>query len=148
MKYLTLGILVLAAAAPAKDKDLNWKSGTLLETSYTRETIGSGRSVAIANSSSGDNSNPALGAAAQAATAASIAGSAPRNVTWQYFTIQGNPYKFIVSCSVRRKHKPNVTVNGPIHYSFEGGKFFMLDEDGKYFEMTLLEKALTARDQK
>jgi hypothetical protein len=37
---------------------------------------------------------------------------------------------------------PNVTVNGPIHYATEKGKFYMLDDDGKYFEMTVLEKAL------
>ncbi len=48
----------------------------------------------------------------------------------------------MVVCRIRRKHTPNVTVSGPIHYAMDRGTFYILDEDGKYFEMTVLEKAL------
>ena len=40
---------------------------------------------------------------------------------------------------------PNLTVNGPIHYAMEKGKFYMLNDDGMYFEMTMLDMATLPR---
>jgi len=48
----------------------------------------------------------------------------------------------MVMCPVWRNHSPNVTVNGPVKYTMEKGKFYLLDEDGKEWQMTVLEKAL------
>jgi hypothetical protein len=58
---------------------------------------------------------------------------------------------FIVMCPIGRSRSlssrsgsrsPNVTVNGPVKYAMDKGKFYLLDEDGKEWEMTVLEKAL------
>lgn len=32
-------------------------------------------------------------------------------------------------------------MHGPVKYSMEKGKFYLLDDDGKEFEMVVLEKA-------
>jgi hypothetical protein len=60
----------------------------------------------------------------------------------QAFTIQGDGYSYQVERPVNPKHPPNVTVHGPLKYAIEKGKFYILDEDGKEWEMTVLEKAL------
>jgi hypothetical protein len=126
---------LLIAGSPHK-----WQVGTLTETAYRSQTVGGGP-VAIAHSSSGQSSNPSVEAAGQYATAAAITANRARTYTWQGFTINGGGYVYIVMCPVGR-HKPNVTVNGPVKYAFEKGKFYIQDEDGKEFSMTVLSKTI------
>jgi hypothetical protein len=40
----------------------------------------------------------------------------------------------------RPAKRPSVTINGPLKYSYAKGKFYLLDEDGQEFEMTVMRK--------
>jgi hypothetical protein len=73
-----------------------------------------------------------------------MSSSAQHAQLWQGFQIEGNGYRFTVTCPIRRNHSPNVTVNGPVKYAMEKGRFYLLDDDDKEWEMTVLEKALIA----
>jgi hypothetical protein len=128
MKTSVLLLLLATAtlAAGKHENDLDWKKGTLIATQHTRE---------MAGASSG-HPYPDIGPFRPPVNT-SLAYR-----TWQQFTIEGEGYSYVVVCLIYRKHTPNVTVNGPIHYAMDKGKFYMLDDDGKYFEMTVLEKAL------
>jgi len=142
---LFLAACALAASAAPKQRD--WKTGTLLETIVKGVTVGGGP-IAVAQSSSGQSSNPSIDAASNMAMAAAVAANAPRTQLWQGFTIRGEGHRFMVTCPVRPKtllapaRMPNVTVNGPIKYALEKGKFYLLDDDGREFQATVLEKAL------
>ncbi|MGO9094599.1 MAG: hypothetical protein ACLQGV_05195 [Bryobacteraceae bacterium] len=136
---LFLTVCALAASAAPKQRD--WKTGTLLQTEFRRVTIG-GTPIAVAQSSSWQASNPAVQAGGNAAMAAAIAANAPRTLVWQHFTVRGDVYRFTVSRQGWGRRLPNVTVNGPIKYAFEKGKFYLLDDDGREFQAVVLEKAL------
>lgn len=138
MKITTAIVLCAVSTFAAAPRD--WKTGTLVETAQTRVSTGGGP-TAIAQSNSGTDANPAMAAAANAAMAAAVAANAPRSWVVQGFAIEGNGYRYMVKCRIG-KHGPNVTVNGPIKYAMEKGNFYVLDEDGKQFEMTVMEKIL------
>jgi hypothetical protein len=137
-----ISCLFWAVAPATKLKNPDWKVGTLLRVSNT-DVRGGGGSTAVATARSGDTS--AAGAAADAATGASIAAAAAASLprTRQVFVIQGGAVTYKVARWMARKN-PNVTVNGTIHYAIDRGTFYLLDEDGKYFPMVILEKALPA----
>jgi len=143
MMKSALVLTALAVSAMAAHKQRDWQTGTVVETAHVRENLGGGGPVAIAHSS-GASSNPYADAAGQAADTAMAAAAAarPTHRIWQGFTIQGAVYTFVVACPVWLRHTPNVTVHGPIKYTMEKGKFFLLDDDQKEFEMFVLEKAL------
>jgi hypothetical protein len=62
---------------------------------------------------------------------------------WQYFTTRGGGYAYVVGRAEVGRN-PNVTVNGPITYALEGTKFYILDDDGRVFQLSLSEKKLLA----
>jgi hypothetical protein len=127
MKVLCLIVAACFVAYCATPAKRDWQTGTLAETA-TRESSGGPTAIAL------NNASPV--AAIMAAAAANS------RMIWQGFRIQDKGYSFMVMCPVRPKHTPNVTVNGPVKYAMEKGKFYLLDEDGKEWEMTVLEKAL------
>ena len=132
MKILC-GLLFVLIVAAGKEKDLDWKKGTLAAVESTRELAGA----------SATNYPGAPGGYAPTRSAGRVQYQIRRT-----YTIQGEAgYTFRVECAPRvrlslRPRVPNVTVNGPIRYAIAKGKYYMLDEDGKNFEMTVLEKAL------
>jgi hypothetical protein len=134
MKITSAIVLCAISGFAAAPRD--WKTGTLVETVQKSFSTGGG-SMAIAQNNSGSYA----GAAANAAMASAVAANAPRTWLMQRFTIEGSGYRYKVKCRIG-KHGPNVTVNGPIKYAMEKGNFYILDEDGKQFEMTVMEKAL------
>jgi hypothetical protein len=60
----------------------------------------------------------------------------------QGYRITGGGYKFDVYCYVGRARLPNVTVHGPIKYALEKGVFYIQDEDGQEFKLSVMEKSL------
>jgi hypothetical protein len=116
-----LALLVASAALFAAAKR-DWKVGTLTETAHARETEPPSTNVYV-------NSRPNLTLNR-------------RPSTWEGFQIEGDGMRFQVMCVVGPNHTPNVTVNGPVKFAMEKGKFYVLDEDGKEWEMTVIEKAL------
>ncbi len=100
----------------------DWKAATLLETAHV-VAPGASHQVVISASPRGPGLPP----------------KNPQHI--QGFRIEGNGYRFLVACPVGRD-APNVTVNGTVKYSIDKGKFYLLDEDGKEFHMTVLEKTL------
>ncbi len=140
MRTVLVGVLVVSASLCAATKPRAWQTGTVIETDHAREpepVAAPSTNVTVVNVPPGGNPYPSAAAA-----------SAPnmtfhrRAATWQGFHLEGNGYRFMVMCPVRRNHTPNVTVNGPVKYAMEKGKFYLLDDDGKEWEMTVLEKLL------
>jgi hypothetical protein len=64
---------------------------------------------------------------------------------FQIFTVRGADLTYIVTRWIRRKHNPVVTLYGPIRYSVEYDKFWILDEKNRYYEMKLFQKMVTRR---
>jgi hypothetical protein len=123
---VTLCLLALGLAAAKKDRD--WKMGILEETAHAAGTAPAPHVLALGNSSN--------------AAAAAIAASQPRTTVLQGLRIEGNGYRFLVSCDITRGKVPNVTVHGAIKYALEDGTFYFLDDDGREFKAVVLEKAL------
>jgi hypothetical protein len=115
---------LLACCATAATPKRVWKTGILLETSHTRDP--EPRDVTINNNL---GPGPTL-----------VRRRGP--LTWQEFRIEDGDYRYVVRCPLGAYRTPNVTVNGPIKYAMEKGRFYILDEDGKEWEMAVLEKAL------
>jgi len=123
---VSLCLLALGLAAAQKDRD--WKMGTLEETAHAASTAPAHPTFALGGSPS--------------AAAAAIATLPPRTTVLQGLRIEGNGYRFLVSCDITRGKVPNVTVHGPIKYALEDGTFYFLDDDGREFKAVVLEKAL------
>lgn len=126
MKKLLIVALV-ASGLVAVPKSRDWKTGTLEETVRTSTAVPRSHTFA-------------LGASPRAA--ADALASQPQTVVVQGYRITGNGYSFLVSCDIRRGKVPNVTVHGAIKYALVDGTFYLLDEDGREFKATVLEKAL------
>ena len=128
---LTLATAVIALVVPAiASRPLrDWKNATVLETALTRENLGT--SVEGMTIPGYGGYRPSMG----------MASATMMYRIWQGFTVQDENYTFMVACPIFRRHKPNVTVHGPVKYSMEKGKFYLLDDDGKEFQMVVLEKA-------
>ena len=47
-----------------------------------------------------------------------------------------------VMCAARGGHTPDVTLHGSVKYALVKGKFYLLDNSGKEWQMTVLEKVL------
>jgi hypothetical protein len=125
------GFFVLLAASAAADKHA-WRIGTLMEAAEVREVAGS--------------SGMALGR---------VASSAVLYGTLQGYVIRGEDVVYMVQFRIKStgflhhtEDRPNVTVNGPVRYAFEGGKFYVQDADGKEFELVVMKKRLLTDDEK
>jgi hypothetical protein len=141
LKTVVLVSLLVCCMSSAKGRD--WKIGTLEETVRSRGVTPAPQVVVMGGSPVYGGSNPYPGAAAaQASSAAALAASQSRAMVVQGYRIEGNGYSFMVSCNITRGKVPNVTVHGPIKYALEDGTFYLLDEDGREFKATVLEKAL------
>lgn len=115
----TILLLAGAASIAKKRSTRDWKEGILKETAMASEN---------------------LGAMAQAVPGMAVARNLTR--TWQGFRVQASDLEYLLACPIRRGHMPNVTVNGKVHFSIERGKFYLLDDDGREFEMVVLQKAI------
>jgi hypothetical protein len=73
-----------------------------------------------------------------------VAASPPHTLVVQGYRIEGDGYSFMVSRDIRRGRVPNLTVHGPVKCALVDGTFYLLDEDGREFKATALEKALLA----
>lgn len=115
------------AAAPKRD----WKTGTLEAMTEAREIAGAGQIwPTVANGPA-----PPVGVVYN---------------TWLGYGIHADSMDYLVRFLARRRIlsktpiRPNVTVHGPVKFAIEGTKFYLQDEDGKEFEMVLMQKILPA----
>ena len=137
-----LAVALMAFGLAAAKKDRDWKTGTLEETLRSSGTAPSPH-VVVMGGVPPSYGNPSIaGASSAAQSAAAVAASQPRTLVVQGYRIEGNGYSFMVSCDIIRGKVPNVTVHGPVKYALEDGTFYLLDEDGREFKATALEKAL------
>jgi hypothetical protein len=130
-----LGVALISSIAMA-GQNREWKTGIVTQTAHATEPP-----AATAPSASATVINAAPGGNPYAVPHANLP-LYRKPTTWQAFRIEGNGYRFDVMCPVHQNHSPDVTVNGPIRYAMEKGKFYLLDEDGKEWEMTVIEKVL------
>lgn len=130
IKFTKTAILIIILATMALHaKNRDWKTGTIEATLVKQDDAG-----AVAQGMS-IPSYGGYGPTVGTATATRM------RIVWLGYRIEGNGYIFKVACPLT-KHKPNVTVHGPVKYAQEAGKFYMLDEDGREFKMFVAEKAL------
>jgi hypothetical protein len=117
--------LILCAAAPKRD----WKTGTLIDSKEIREVAGSRAMNQVTGSSSQSS---------QAVVYAELIG----------YVIKGEDMGWMLQYRERpaslfcRAKRPSVTINGPVKYCYAKGKFYLLDEDGQEFEMTVMRKEM------
>jgi hypothetical protein len=109
------------AAKPMRD----WKTGTLIESADEKEVAG-----------------------ANAMQYGQMASARVAYSTLRGYVIRGADMVWMVSLRIppastfRHPKQPNVTINGPVKYAFEKGKFYLQDEDGYEFELTVMKKRL------
>ena len=115
-------LLLLVAAAAAKDKPRDWKSGVLLEVAREK-----GSRVVGHMSGSDGNVNGHLVQKRDDAT---------------YYTIETGDLIYVAKRTLtsRGDKQLKLTVNAPIKFAISGDDFFVLDEDGKEHKLTLEEK--------
>ena len=115
---------VTSAAAPKHD----WKTGTLLDVGEVQEVGGSTTGNAVG------------------APDAVSANQKVLHATLQGFVIKGDDIRWVVrvrippTTALRHPKGPNVTVNAQVKYCYEKGKLYLLDNDGKEFEMVIMRK--------
>jgi hypothetical protein len=131
LKKLLL-VLGFAAAAIAAAPKRDWKTGTLTQTAFATQDVGA-HATAM--------SFPEWGSYAPSM---SMATARRIQQTYEGFRIETVDYLFVVACRFGPRHRPNVTVNGPIKYAIEKGRFYILDGDGREFEMLVLQKSAPA----
>jgi len=130
MKTKTAVLLLgaLAVILPGATKDRAWKTGTLMEEAEEREVAGSQGMNTVGGYGPPMNS--------QAVIYATRVG----------YVIQGEGMGYMVSLRVlpstilRHTKRPSVTIHGPVKYCYEKGKFYLQDEEGQEFEMTVMRK--------
>jgi hypothetical protein len=111
-----------------------WKMGKLVEVAEVREVAGAGATgMQVGN----------MGMAQAGVAYATIRG----------FVVSGDDFVWMVQIRSiprgfhPRLNLPNVTINGRVLYRFENARFYLLDDDGKQFEMTVMRKrAVTPAD--
>jgi hypothetical protein len=136
MKHAALGLLLTAisliAGAP---EGLEWKTGTLLATAQTQQELGT---MARSHASGMTMGTGGMNMGQMNGTSS----SSVRYATWRGYAIKGDGMNFTVTYRLKWRHFPNLTVNGPVKYAVKKDKFYLVDEDGKSFELSILEKAL------
>jgi hypothetical protein len=133
---LVMGVLSLLAA---DRKVHDWKTGSVEDAAIQKENLGS-RTAGSATA----------GGYGGFGTAAGQASTMNISRTWYGMVIKGDDYGFMVACPMRQvRHllklpdlsPPTVTIHGPIKYALEKeGKFFIEDEDGREWKMSVLKK--------
>ena len=135
MKRLSLALaacLAVTITSAAEPKQRDWKPGTLVAMAEQRETAG-----AVAQ-----DVGPNVPYAPQMSRARVVYN------TWLGCAIHTDTMDYMVRYLLRRnwrgqeQARPNVTVKAPIKFAVEGGKFYLLDDDGKEFEMVVMQKQL------
>lgn len=106
-------VLCLLALALSDAKDREWQTGTLVQEGETREVAG---------------------------------GTPLAQTTSVGYVIQGQGTGFTVALPALSStppgdtNRPNVTIHGPIKYCYDKGRFYIKDEEGQEFEMTVMHK--------
>jgi hypothetical protein len=139
MKTIALVPLTLALAMgiAAAKKQREWQTGTVLDTdreSYFAGTIGSSSTVTTTQGSGKNTTYHGNTNGSQAAV----------YHVYETFLIKGQTHTYLARQPLRwRWSKPaSVTVNGPVKFSIEKNKLFVLDENDKEHEMRIVKKIL------
>lgn len=114
---------VLLAAAPKRD----WKPATILETAHALQ-----REPPVqmfGNVPDPANTGPSFSLALSP-------------TAWLGLRIDTPGMVFEVMCAARGSRMPDVTLHGPVKYAIEKGKFYLLDDSGREWQMAVLEKVL------
>jgi len=127
---------ILAALVPsqpgmAADKVRDWQTGRLLDSERNRYFAGT-----VGSATTGIQ-YPNLPTTTNTSQNASYR-------VYETFVIEGDQYVYQAQERLHWKwSKPaNLTVNGPVKYTVEKQKLFVLDEDGKQHEMEIVKKIL------
>jgi hypothetical protein len=138
---ITIGISILAYCASAATPKRDWKDGTLIDVAEVREVAGT------SSMARGASVGPPPGCTYCAARGSATGESGVVYATLQGFVIKGDDMKWMVQVRVLprgmfhpRVSLPNVTIKGPVKYCYEKGRFYLLDEDKREFEMTVMRK--------
>lgn len=147
MKLLCVFATCLVACMAA-DKHA-WRTGTLMNAAEVREAAGSS-GMALERAT-----GPTPGCLYCPAHSSASASSAVLYATLQGYVIRGDDVEYMVQFRIKStgllhhtEVRPNVTLNGPVKYAFERGKFYVQDEDGKEFELAVMKKRLLTDDEK
>lgn len=131
---LVAACFAVSAGSPVKQRD--WKNGTLIDQAEVREVAGTtsmGRGTAV---------GPVPGCPYCPAHSSAASQTTVVYGTLQGFVIKGDDMVWMVQLlRARRPSKqPSVTINGPLKYAYEKGRFYLLDELGREFEMRVMRK--------
>jgi len=132
-----VALLVLPFVAISAEKQRDWQTGKVLDTERSRYFAGT---VSNGNTTGTAQANGSYGTYQGNTTTTST----PVYRMYQTFLIEGPTHAYLVQQRLRWKwSKPaNLTVNGPVKFSVEKRKVFVVDEDGKEYEMEVVKKVL------
>jgi hypothetical protein len=131
-------ILLSVCAVAGAEKQRDWQSGTVLDSTRSRYFAGTvGNSNTNANAyNNGYSSNT------------SASETAVYRV-YQNFVIEGDQYIYLAQEHLkwRWNKAADVTVNGKTKYAIDKRKLFLIDDEGKEHEMEIVKKTLRLPDK-
>ncbi len=132
-----VAFLAIASIGLAKEKERLWQDGKLVgtdEARYFAGTIGSA------------NTNGTIYDSGDSGTYSGTTSTSQTAIykVYQTYVVEGGGYVYVAKERLRwRWSKPaNLTVNGPLKYAIEKRKLYLLDEEGKEHEATIVKKIL------
>ena len=132
------GLLLAPAIAPAAKKAHDWQTGKVLdaeESRYYAGTVGSGQTNGTAQVNNG-------GYGTYQGSTTSSHSAVYR--TYETFVIEGDTHTYVAQQRLQwRWSKPAMlTVNGPVKFAVEKRKLFVVDDEGKEYQLSVVKQIL------
>jgi hypothetical protein len=135
-------VALLASLSIAGEKQRDWQTGKVLDAERSRYfagTVGSANTNGTAEINGDSGTYQGQTSSSQTAV----------YKVYETFLIEGQTHAYLAQERLRWRWSKaaNLTVNGPVKFSVEKRKLFVIDEDGKEHEMEIIKKMLRQTEQ-
>ncbi len=138
LTVVCIAFTLLPNSVIAKEKQRQWETGKVLDTSRDRTYAGTVDSASGSATSSGDTT---YGHASGSSTAVYR--------VYETYTIEARDYVYVCQEHIKwRWSKPALlTVNGPVQFAIEKDRIYIKSEDGSEHETKIIKKTLKPQQQ-
>jgi hypothetical protein len=136
MTAVCVSFLLVTTVAFSKDKQRQWQTGKVLDTTRDRTYVGNVENASGTATSSGNS------------TYAQASGSSTAVYrVYETYAIEAGDYVYVCQEHIKwRWSKPALlTVNGPVQFAIEKDHIYIKSEDGTEHETTIVKKVLKAQ---
>ncbi len=147
--FVVVLLLGMSVSAIAKDKNITWNTGKVLDTQRNRYFAGTLSSHNESGNIQANGTSNTYGSMTNTSATGTYSGSSYGSNTAVYrvfedYVIDGGSEVFLVEERLRFRwsHPANLTVNGPVKFYVKGRKLHILDDDGKEHTTEIMRKTL------